>query len=338
MHMYIDLMSDMVLLTCSFMVVKSDVCVLTPPVQYIIFPPSVIIVQWFSVFFVLMAHTALTYISFLSFGLSFWKMNSIVSVPACFSIFATGVQVHFTLRWYIVVYPSWLGLCIPNCSLYFHSGCGLLLFPLWLFLFWGLCNQISMCLCVFLFFRFFHWKHFRRFLKLVTWLDLLVLDLVLYLFVMVISTLMSLFGVFSTSGITLGCASGVSTFIFPTFIIDHFPFSWRNYRIFSWLEFPLFFLRVCLLEFLWVLLHHRHPRRLCIGEWSLWLGWIFNLVFFLVNLFGFSWYVTLAGTLGGTTGGAYFPNISARIINDSVCGFPSVNIGLKSLCIMYCMN
>ena len=98
-----------------------------------------------------------------------------------------------------------------------------------------------MCLCVFLFFRFFHWKHFRRFLKLVTWLDLLVLDLVLYLFVMVISTLMSLFGVFSTSGITLGCASGVSTFIFPTFIIGHFPFSWRNYRIFSLLGFPLFF-------------------------------------------------------------------------------------------------
>ena len=44
MHMYLNLMYDMVLLTCSFMVVKSDVGVLTSPGLYISFPPAVSLV------------------------------------------------------------------------------------------------------------------------------------------------------------------------------------------------------------------------------------------------------------------------------------------------------
>ena len=56
------------------------------------------------------------------------------------------------------------------------------------------------------------------FLNVVTWLTLLVIDLVLYLCVPVLYTIMSLFGVSSTSGITWFCGSGVSAFIFPILI------------------------------------------------------------------------------------------------------------------------
>ena len=53
------------------------------------------------------------------------------------------------------------------------------------------------------------------FLNIVTWLTLLVLDLVLYFCVLVLYNLISLSGVMSTSEITWGCASGVSGFISP---------------------------------------------------------------------------------------------------------------------------
>ena len=52
---------------------------------------------------------------------------------------------------------------------------------------------------------------------MVTWLTLLVVDMVLYLCDLVISSMMSIFGVFSTSGIMWGCASDISAFIFPNF-------------------------------------------------------------------------------------------------------------------------
>ena len=61
------------------------------------------------------------------------------------------------------------------------------------------------------------------FLNVVTWLTLLVLYLVLYLCVPVFFTLMSLFCGFFTSGITWGCGSIVSAFIFPILIFGNFP-------------------------------------------------------------------------------------------------------------------
>ena len=39
MHMYLDLMPDMTLLTCGFIVVKSDVGVINSPVFLIFTPP-----------------------------------------------------------------------------------------------------------------------------------------------------------------------------------------------------------------------------------------------------------------------------------------------------------
>ena len=54
------------------------------------------------------------------------------------------------------------------------------------------------------------WKNLSEFLKVFTWLTLLVTDLVLYLFFLVLSTLMWIFVVFSTFGITWDCGSDVS--------------------------------------------------------------------------------------------------------------------------------
>ena len=52
-------MSEMVLLTWTFMVVKFDVGVLNSPVQSLIFPPAMIIVLRVSVLCVMMSYTAL---------------------------------------------------------------------------------------------------------------------------------------------------------------------------------------------------------------------------------------------------------------------------------------
>ena len=87
------------------------------------------------------------------------------------------------------------------------------------------CSYVCVCVCVFVAPT---GNILGEFLKVVTWLTLLVLDLVLYLYVLVLSTLMSLYGVFSTYWITRGCASGVSAFIVPILVYDDFPFSWCN--------------------------------------------------------------------------------------------------------------
>ena len=80
MHMHLDLKSDMALFICIFMVVKSDVGVLTSPGQPIRFPTAANLVLWVSVFCGQISNTDLTYVALLYFGLSLWNINSIVSV------------------------------------------------------------------------------------------------------------------------------------------------------------------------------------------------------------------------------------------------------------------
>ena len=82
MHMYHDLMLDMMLFTCSFIAVKSDVGVMTSPRYYIGFSPAVCLVMQVSDFCGLMSHNALTQVVFLYFGLSVCRKNYTVSVPA----------------------------------------------------------------------------------------------------------------------------------------------------------------------------------------------------------------------------------------------------------------
>ena len=61
------------------------------------------------------------------------------------------------------------------------------------------------------------------FLNVVTWLTLLVLDLVLYLCVSVLFTMMYLFCNFSTSGVVWGCGSNISAWVIPILLFGIFP-------------------------------------------------------------------------------------------------------------------
>ena len=71
-------------------------------------------------------------------------------------------------------------------------------------------SNYSLTMCVFILYAASIGNILGAFLKVVTWLTILVLDLVLYFCVMDLSTLMNLFGVFSTSGVTWVWSSGGS--------------------------------------------------------------------------------------------------------------------------------
>ena len=73
-------------------------------------------------------------------------------------------------------------------------------------------NQV-VPMCIFIFSVTSTWNILGAILKVFTQLTLLVIDLVLCICVLFIYTLMYIFGVFSTSGITLVCDSGLSAFI-----------------------------------------------------------------------------------------------------------------------------
>ena len=81
--MYYDLMLEMMLLTCSFIMVKNDVEVMNYPGCSIRFPPAVSLVMRVSYFCGLISNTDLKWVAFLYFGLLLWKMNYFVSVPEC---------------------------------------------------------------------------------------------------------------------------------------------------------------------------------------------------------------------------------------------------------------
>ena len=144
---------------------------------------------------------------------------------------------------------------------------------------------------------------------------------------MFLSTLMSLFGVFSNSGVTCGCASGVSALFsqFPFLTISLFLVELLNFFL---VDFLICFSWVHLLKFLWVCLHNRQPWRFCSGEWLLWFIWILIRFYSWFTCWIFSWCNPLTGTIRGTAGEVDFPNISARDLNASLCEFPSVNIDL----------
>ena len=109
----------------------------------------------------------------MSFGLSLWKINYILYVPACFpytydrrprllhiEFFHTGASI-LTRSLY------------PNIFQWFCSLCGLLVVPLWLYLFWGLCHQGSMRLCLLPFFCRVNFKHIAYSLEYCRMVDFL---------------------------------------------------------------------------------------------------------------------------------------------------------------------
>ena len=81
-----------------------------------------------------------------------------------------------------------------------------------------------------------------------------------------LSTLIPIFGIFSTSGVSLGSAFEVYALIVPIFVFTFFlVLGVTNEFLFGWI-FNVFFCCVHLLEFLWVYLLNRQHWRLCLGE------------------------------------------------------------------------
>ena len=136
------------------------------------------------------------------------------------------------------------------------------------------------------------------------------------------------FWCFSTSGITWGCAFGVSAFIDPIFILGHFLFSWCNCWKRSWLDFFIGLWLVSSIGFPMGMDPLYVPLEFIYWWIVALIGMNFNLVLFLVHLLEFSWYTPLTGSLGGTSGEVSFPNISARDINSFLCDFTSVPSGM----------
>ena len=144
-------------------------------------------------------------------------------------------------------------------------------------------------------------------LNVVTWLTLLVLELVLYLCGPLMSILMSFIFGFSTSGITWGCASGVSAFFLQFSFLITFLFFFvsvkflllvgqKNDQVFSeftgWIYYGYSSTIISLRGSSLVTFFDRDAL------FILSLSWFISL--------SFSWTTSLTSTLGGTAGGLYF--------------------------------
>ena len=129
MCMYLNLMSDMALFTCSFIVVKSDVGVMTSPVYSMRFTPAEILFLWFS-FFVVWCNILLSHRFLFCIFVCLCEVLTLLFQFLHFFIPGTGGQVHCTLSFSIPVHPFLPGLCIPKTFLQSQSGCGFLLVTL----------------------------------------------------------------------------------------------------------------------------------------------------------------------------------------------------------------
>ena len=153
----------------------------------------------------------------MSFGLFLWKINLIVSVPACFPYL--GQATKFVAHW---VGP-YLSLYILKVFLYFHIRRSLPLVTLWLFIFWGLCEQSSLILCAVLFFCSFQWNVFRCIFESGNMVDSLA-DWSRAIIACTGSfTLMKLFGVFQLPG-SHGAMLLVYLILLSQFSFWKFPF------------------------------------------------------------------------------------------------------------------
>ena len=166
------------------------------------------------------------------------------------------------------------------------------------------------------------------FLKVFTWLTLLVLDLVLYLCVIVLATLVLLL-VFSP---LLG-SHGADNLMYPIFspqfpVLANFHFSWCNCWIFAWLIILIFFAGcTCWRSYGYesTIVTLRGSALVNGFDWDAYLIWVISWF----TSWSFSWNSPLIGTLRGTAGGIAFLNISARDINTSLCELTILTSGIS---------
>ena len=117
--------------------------------------------------------------------------------------------------------------------------------------------------------------------------------------------------------------------LFSILIFGYFPFSWFNYWIFA--GWKLLIGGFSRFTGWW---HYEYASTICTLRVSTLVNgfdWyaISIWVMYWITCWSFSWYAPLTGTLGGTAGGFAFLNISAGVLNVSVCPFPSLTSGIS---------
>ena len=119
-----------------------------------------------------------------------------------------------------------------------------------------------------------------------TWFIFLVLDLVLYLCFLGLSTMVPIFLSFHFWD-NMGMCFWCSLFDCANICFWRFPVSGCTCLNFTWLGFLIVFFGFHLLYFLWICLLYWNPWRFCMGDWTLYLVGFFNWVFCLVCLLDF---------------------------------------------------
>ena len=183
-------------------------------------------------------------------------------------------------------------------------------------------------MCVWVFSVLSTWNIFNAFLKVVTWLTLLVLDIVLFLCLLFLSTIVSNFEVFNLL-VSHWAALPLYPLSFSQFLfLANSIFLGVTAEFLLRSKFLSGFLLGALVEVPLCMPHDRQPQRFWIVGWF-WLWWIINLSSFLVNLLEFfllcppDWHPQRYCWWGGT-----FLNISAWDINAFLCLFPSLTRSL----------
>ena len=149
---------------------------------------------------------------------------------------------------------------------------------------------------------------------MVTWLTFLVPDMVLYLCVLGLYNMVTVFGIFSTSWNSWGCASGVSALIVPTLILLFSCFG-CNCWYFSWLSFFI----VSPPRFACYISSGYASSIVTLGSYArvieCFTRYGFLIVFFLFTCWSFYGYASSIVILGVSAGEVAFPKVSDRDLN-----------------------
>ena len=180
----------------------------------------------------------------MSFGLSLRRIKYFVSVPSWFFISGTDGQVCCTLIFPILVHPFLLGLCIPKFPYSFTVDVVFRLLHLDCIFLGVYASTVVWASVKFIFFCWFLPNKIRWVFECGHMVESFGCWYIVILICAGYLHSGANFWYFSTSGISWGCYSGVSSLIVAIFIFDIFPFSGYNCRNFTWLILLLFSISV----------------------------------------------------------------------------------------------